>query len=79
MFIQIGDERAYAEPEHEVERTAEDGKTSSVHFLHFRLSDPQIEAFREPSVQVLIGCDHENYGHLAVLGEETREELLEDI
>src|SRR6476620_7142162 len=46
FFIQVGAERAAGVPEGDVERTREDGKTSSVHFLRFPLSAGQIARFR---------------------------------
>ena len=38
----------------DVERTREDGKTSSVHFLHFPLTAAQIAGFRDPKTPVLV-------------------------
>jgi hypothetical protein len=35
-YVQVGDEKVFAEPEQEVERTAPDGKTSFVIFFDFR-------------------------------------------
>ena len=61
-----------------MERTREDGKTSSVHFLHFPLTSAQIAVFRDPSVAVLVGCDHEHYAHMSVLSPATRAELARD-
>jgi hypothetical protein len=78
FFLEIGDQRIPAEAEGDVERTREDGKTSSVHFLHFRFTAAQIAAFKDPSVRVMLGCDHPRYAHFAVLGEETRAELAKD-
>ncbi len=78
FFLQVGAERVPGEQEGDVERTREDGKTSSVHFLRFPLSEGQKSAFRDPSVQVMVGCDHELYAHLAVLGADTRAELAGD-
>jgi hypothetical protein len=78
FFLQIGDEKARAVQEGDIERTREDGKTSSVHFLHFPLTSAQKAAFRDSAVQVMVGCDHELYHHLAVLGPVTREELAKD-
>lgn len=77
-FIDIEGDRVYAVPEHDVERTTEDGKTSSVHFLHFPFTDEQIEKFRKPGTKVMVGFDHENYRHLAVMPEEMRARLAED-
>jgi predicted acylesterase/phospholipase RssA len=78
FFVQIGAERAVGEQEGDIERTREDGKTSSVHFLRFPLTPAQIECFRAPSTSVMIGCDHPRYAHLAVLAPETRAELAKD-
>jgi hypothetical protein len=78
FFIQVGDTRAPGVPEGDVERTREDGKTSSVHFLRFTLTADQIARFRDPAVQILIGCNHEQYSHLAGLTPATRAELAKD-
>jgi hypothetical protein len=78
FFIQVGDTRAAGAAEGDVERTREDGKTSSVHFLRFVLTSEQIARFRDPATQILIGCDHEQYSHLAGLTPATRAELARD-
>lgn len=78
FFIQVGDSRATGVPEGDVERTRDDGKTSSVHFLRFPLSAEQIAHFRDPATQILIGCGHEGYSHLAGLTPATRAELAKD-
>ena len=79
FFLQVGPERAAGVQEGDIERTREDGKTSSVHFLHFPLTPAQKTAFTDLSVQVMVGCDHELYHHLAVLGPKTRAELAKDL
>ena len=79
FLLQVGAERVAAIQEGDVERTREDGKTSSVHFLHFPLTGPQKAAFRDPALQVAVGCDHELYHHLAVLGPAVRVELAKDL
>ncbi|MEG9860902.1 MAG: DUF3501 family protein [Parvularculales bacterium] len=58
-----------ARPEHDVERKIADGKTSSVHFLHFDFTSEHIAAFRSLDGQALLGLAHENYSHMAVLSE----------
>lgn len=65
-------------PEGDVERTNEQGKTSSVHFIHFPFTAEQAAAFRAPGTQVMVGIGHPNYGHLAILPEATREALAGD-
>ncbi len=79
FYLGLGDDRAGAVPEGDVERNREDGKTSSVHFLHFPLTDDQAARFRDASVVAMIGCDHPHYGHIALLGAETRAELARDL
>ncbi|HVI32101.1 DUF3501 family protein [Phenylobacterium sp.] len=78
FFLQIGGERVAGAPEGDVERTREDGKTSSVHFLRFPLKPEHIAVFRDPATTIMIGCDHERYSHLAGLTPATRAELARD-
>jgi hypothetical protein len=78
-FLDVGGERLKASFETDVDRTTPDGKTSSVHFLRFRLTKPLIERFRDPAVSVMLGFTHPNYGHIAIVQPATREELLKDL
>ncbi|HXQ46896.1 MAG TPA: DUF3501 family protein [Caulobacteraceae bacterium] len=79
FFLLVGESRCAGLPEGDVERTREDGKTSSVHFLHFRMTADQVAAFRNPSVPVRLGCDHPRYDHTTALAPATREELASDL
>jgi hypothetical protein len=78
FFIQVGPERAMGVPEGDVERTRDDGKTSSVHFLRFPLTRDQVARFRDPATQIMVGAGHEAYSHLAGLTPATRAELAKD-
>jgi hypothetical protein len=79
IHIEVGDERIDAVvPEGEIERTKADGKTSSVHFLHFPFTPEQIEKFRDPRTRVLLGIAHEHYNHLAPIDGAARASLSED-
>jgi hypothetical protein len=78
FFIQVGAERAMGVPEGDVERTRDDGKTSSVHFLRFPLTADQLARFRDPATQIMVGSGHEAYSHLAGLTPATRAELAKD-
>jgi hypothetical protein len=78
FFVQIGEDRVRGVPEGDVERTREDGKTSSVHFLRFPLKPEHIARFRDPATQILVGCDHEHYSHLAGVSPASRAELAKD-
>lgn len=68
-FIDIDGDRVMSDPEHDIDRTSEDGKSSSVHFLHFPFTDDQIAKFKAPGAKVMIGFAHENYQHLAVVSD----------
>src|SRR3546814_5448514 len=65
IYMDVGGLRVAAVvPYDDVERTKADGKTSSVHFLHFPFTAAEIEKFRDPKVQVLLAIAHPNYGHM---------------
>jgi len=78
IFVSVGGERISARPEGDVERTKADGKTSSVHFVHFDFTPEQIARFRDPAAQILVGIDHPEYSHLAILSPASREALARD-
>lgn len=67
-----------AVPEDDLERTKEDGKTSSIHFLHFPFTADQVKQFRAPGARVVLAIGHENYAHMAVLSEAARAALATD-
>ena len=78
--LEVGGTAVAAQPiEDEVARTSEDGKTSSIHFLRFPFPPAVAARFRTPGARVLLGIDHPAYGHLAVMSEETRAALAEDL
>ena len=77
-FIDFAGESVAGEPDGDLDRTNEEGKTSSVHFLHFRFTPAQIARFRTPGTQVLVGFRHPAYGHMAVMPEAVRAALAED-
>lgn len=79
MFLQIGGEKVRGVPEGDVERTKSDGKTSSVHFVHFPLTPAQKSALRAAGGQVVLGFDHPEYGHMTMLPEATRAALASDL
>ena len=78
-FVDVGGERVKASFERDVDRTAEDGKTSSVHFLKFALTPAQVTRFRDAATTVMVGFTHANYGHIAVIQPPSRAELAKDL
>ncbi len=78
IFFEIAGARVSAVAETDVERTKEDGKTSSVHFVRFPFSAGQIAEFRREGARIVLGLDHPEYGHMAVLPEPVRAALAGD-
>jgi len=78
VFMEIGTDVIRATPTEYDERTTPDGKTSSVHWVRFKLTPEQIERFRDGSERVVLGVSHPSYGHMAVLSAETRAALAKD-
>jgi hypothetical protein len=78
VTLQFAGETVTAIPERDVERTSEDGKASSVHFIHFPFSAQQIAKFREPGTRTILGIGHDQYAHMAVLPEAIRHVLAGD-
>ena len=78
VFLEIGGDVIRATPTEYDDRTTPDGKTSSVHWLRFKLTTGQIAHFRNGTERVVLGVSHKNYGHMAVLGIETRAALAKD-
>ena len=76
IFMEIGDAHIKATPTEYEDRTTPDGKTSSVHWLRFKLTPDLIGRFK--TERVVIGIGHKNYGHMAVLSDETRAALAKD-
>jgi hypothetical protein len=67
-----------AVPEGDVERTTEQGKTSSVHFLKFPFTPEQVKAFTAPDVRVVLGVSHSRYDHMSAIPQTVRAELAQD-
>jgi len=76
VFLEIGGARIEGTPTEYDDRTTPDGKTSSVHWLRFKLTRDQIARFSKE--RVVLGIAHKNYGHMAVLSEETKQALARD-
>ena len=78
VYMTIGARRIQAAPTEYEDRTAEDGKTSSVHWVRFKFSPDAIAAFKSGADAVVVGVAHRNYGHMAVMPGEMRAELAKD-
>jgi hypothetical protein len=49
-----------------------------VQFIRFLFTPQQIAAFKKPNGQIVIGFDHANYSHMAVMPEPVRAALAAD-
>src|SRR5665213_228901 len=78
VFMTVGARRIQGAPTDYADRTSEDGKTSSVHWVRLRFTPDDIAAFKNPDERIVLGMAHPNYGHMAILPPETRAELAKD-
>ena len=78
VFIKIGKDKIIAIPEKDLDRTSDEGKASSVQFIHFNFSEEQIKNFNDINNEIIIGIDHKLYNHMSKISEETRKALSKD-
>jgi hypothetical protein len=79
MYLELDGERISSRAEVDVDRTSAKGKASSVQFVHFELTDAQAEKMEQANTRAILGIDHENYAHMAVIPESARAELAGDL
>jgi hypothetical protein len=77
-FMRVGGELVRGVPEEDQERSREDGKASSVQFVHFPFTSADIRAFRSGEGDVIVGFDHPGYSHMAVMPPVVRQALAAD-
>ena len=78
VFMKIDGEKIKAVPEEDVDRTSDEGKASSVQFIHFNFTDDQIEKFQSNSSEIELGIDHKEYSHSTKLSKENIASLSAD-
>jgi hypothetical protein len=80
MFLSFAGETVRGVPDEDRENTREeDNKASSVQFVRFPFTAAQKQKFREAGAQVVVGFDHPNYAHMAVMPEPVRQALMRDL
>lgn len=79
MYLEVDGARISSRAEVDVDRTSADGKASSVQFVHFDLTDAQAAQIKQADARIILGIDHENYAHMAVIPEGARVELAGDL
>ena len=77
-FIKVNDNKIMARAEDDTERTNDEGKASSVHFLHFDFSESQKKDFLTPGLEIQLGFNHQNYQHISILSQNVVESLGND-
>jgi hypothetical protein len=77
-FLRVGADMIRDVAEDDQDRTRDDGKASSVQFMRFPFTAAQVEAFRSGAGDVILGFDHANYGHMAVMSPAVRQALSRD-
>jgi hypothetical protein len=77
-FFKVGGAEIRGVPDAERENTSEDGKASAVQFFHFPIG-AAAASFKSPGTQILLGFDHPNYGHIAVVPPSVQAALAEDL
>ena len=78
ISIDVAGSRAQGTPTEYEDRTTPDGKTSSVHWIRFRFTPEQIAAFKSGEGKATLEIAHPNYGHMAVIPPDVRQELAKD-
>jgi hypothetical protein len=77
-FVRVGSDTIHGVPEDDQERSREDGKASAVQFLRFPFRPAQVAAFRSGVGDVVVGFDHPDYSHMAVMPPVVRRTLADD-
>ena len=78
VFMKLNGETIKGVPEEDVDRTSNEGKASSVQFVHFNFTDEQIKKFKSNEIDVELGIDHKEYSHTTKLTKENIASLLAD-
>ncbi|HEU0118707.1 MAG TPA: DUF3501 family protein [Alphaproteobacteria bacterium] len=78
MEIRLGGEVIKGKAEEDLDYTSEEGKASSVQFVHFPFTSAQVLKFRDPGAEVVLAIVHPQYSHMAVMPQAVKQELAKD-
>ena len=78
IFMKIDNENVKATPEQDVDRTSNEGKASSVQFIHFNFNEDQIKKFKLGNSNIELGIDHKEYSHTTKLTKDNIKALSND-
>jgi hypothetical protein len=76
--LRFGGEVVKAKAEVDLDYTSDEGKASSVQFVHFPFTAEQKTKFCSGKTEILLAITHPHYGHMAVIPEATRQEFAKD-
>ena len=79
VSLEFGGDTIKAIPEEDQDRTSEEGKASSVQFVHFPFTDAQAAKFKAAGTRATLAIGHPAYEHAAVIPERARAALAEDL
>jgi hypothetical protein len=77
MELRIGAETIRGQAEEDLDYTSEEGKASSVQFVHFSFTPAQVKAFRAGG-DVTVAITHPAYGHMAIMPQPVKDALMSD-
>lgn len=78
IFMKVGNETVKTVSEKDVDRTSDEGKASSVQFIHFKFNDNQIDKFKSGNIDIEIGINHKEYAHTSKLSVDNIKALSAD-
>jgi len=78
LCLRFAGHNLVAVPEGDVNRTAESGKTSAIHFVRWGFTKEQIADFSKPHQDIIIEITHPDFFCKALMAESVRKGLLED-
>ncbi|MDP3371326.1 MAG: DUF3501 family protein [Candidatus Paracaedibacteraceae bacterium] len=77
--LHVGTHCIQATAENDIERTDENGKTSAVHFIRFKLASNQVTEFHQANQHIIFEITHPHYSHKTLLNELQRQALAKDL
>lgn len=78
LVLKFAGQEVIGQPETDQERTTQDGKTSSVHFIRWIFTPDQIELLKTDNQDIILESCHKNYRHKAIFPENVRRSLCND-
>jgi len=78
IFMRVDNENIRAVPEKDVDRTSNEGKASSVQFIHFKFNENQLAKFKSGNTNIELGIEHKEYTHTTKLTEQNIKSLAAD-